>query len=447
MHCAHIAGVLALASTLTACSLAPRATKDERRRADAAGVAWTADRPARRLPELPVCPDWRAVVERALLANGGLEAAFREWQASLARVDAAAAYPNTNVSVGFDYLVSGSGLSGWDRTTLEFGFDPMQNLAFPTKVLSAGEIALAEARSAGERFAAARFALKRRALTTWWEHALAGERLRVAREARDLAVLAGAGALAGSSAGAGVAEAIVAETATLQADAEVDRLEAERTALRATLNALVLRPVDTPLDPPSTLPPPRPLPVDDAALPALLARDNPELRALDDDLAGRDEALDLAWQQIIPDVNPFVGLTGSMERAAGMILSIPVRIPLIRAGIAEARAMLSRAEALRDQAGYDRAADLAATLAALRDADRRAALWSERMVPALGQVAATRRAAYASGPTGLADVLDAERAVLDARLLAAELRVARETRLAQLEELVGADAETLGGAR
>lgn len=442
MHPIVVLGVLALASTITACSLAPRATTAERRRADAAGVAWTEPRAERRLPELPASPDWREVVGRALVANGALEAAYREWQAALARIDTAAAYPNTNVSVGFEYLVSGQGLSAWDRTTLEFGVDPMQNLAFPTKVLTAGEIALAEAQAAGERFAAARFALKRRVLTTWWEHALAAERLRVAREAQALARLGAASASARVGSGEGAADAVAGDVAVIAADAEVARLEAEQTMLRATLNALVLRAADAPLDPPAALPPPRPIPPDAA----LSTRDNPELRALAHEVVGREEALDLAWQQIIPDVNPFVGLTGSMERAAGLMLSIPVRIPLIRAGIAEARAMLARSEALRDQAGHDRDADLVGTLAAVRDADRRAALWSDRVVPALAQVASMRRAGFAADGD-LDDLLDAERAVLDARLLAAELRVARETRLAALEEIVGADAEALvGGA-
>ncbi|MCW5891770.1 MAG: TolC family protein [bacterium] len=441
MHPALPAVALALASVATACSLAPRAATTERQRAEAAGGAWIVPRADRHLPALPLAPGWRDVVGRALVANGELEAAYREWQAALARIDAAAAYPNTNVSVGFEYLVSGQGLSAWDRTTLEFGFDPMQNLAFPTKVLAAGEIALAEARAAGERFAAARFALKRRVLTTWWQHALAGERVRLAYDAQALARLAVATARAATGAGAQAADAVTADAALLEAGAEIGRLEAERTALRATLNALVLRAADTPLDPPATLPAPRPLPVPDGRGIA----GNPGLRALAHDLAGREHALDLAWQQIIPDVNPFVGLTGSMERAAGVVLSIPVRIPLIRAGIAEARAMLSRAEALRDQAGHDRDADLVATLAALHDADRRATLWSERIVPALAQAAATRRAAYAAEAGGLGDLLDAERAVVDARLLAAELHVARETRLAELEELVGADAETLAG--
>lgn len=441
MHPFLSAGVLALASIVTACSLAPRATKAERARAEAAGVAWEGPRAERRLPELPAAPDWRDVVGRALVANGELEAAYREWQAALARIDAAAAYPNTNVSVGFEYLVSGQGLSAWDRTTLEFGFDPMQNLAFPTKVLAAGEIALAEARAAGERFAAARFALKRRVLTTWWDYALAAERVRLAEETLALARLGAATARAGTGAGGGVADALGAEAALLEADADLARLEAERTGLRAALNALVLRPAAAPLEPPATLPPPRPLPADAA----LSTQANPMLRALAHDVAGREEALDLAWQQIIPDVNPFVGLTGSMERAAGLMLSIPIRIPLIRAGIAEARAMLARAEALRDQAGHDRDAELVATLAALHDADRRAALWSERIVPVLGEVAAARRASYAAEAGGLAALLEAERTVLDARLLAAELRVARETRLAELEELVGADAEALAG--
>jgi outer membrane protein, heavy metal efflux system len=43
-------------------------------------------------------------------------------------------------------------------------------------------------------------------------------------------------------------------------------------------------------------------------------------------------------------------------------------------------------------------------------------------------------------------MIDSQRTLLDARTLLAEARVAREKRLADLENLAGADVETLGAS-
>src|SRR5439155_18110304 len=105
---------------------------------------------SRALPELPDHPSWRDVLHRAFLANGELEAAYFEWQAAVARINQAAAYPNSNVAVGFDYMFSGERMKSWDRTTISAGFDPSLYLALPTKVTKAGEGARDEARAAGQ---------------------------------------------------------------------------------------------------------------------------------------------------------------------------------------------------------------------------------------------------------------------------------------------------------
>src|SRR2546428_10384365 len=102
----HIASIL-LMMILSGCVLAPKGTDDERARLAAAGKPYARPVESRALPELPDHPSWRDVLHRAFLANGELEAAYFEWQAAVARINQAAAYPNSNVAVGFDYMFSG----------------------------------------------------------------------------------------------------------------------------------------------------------------------------------------------------------------------------------------------------------------------------------------------------------------------------------------------------
>jgi outer membrane protein TolC len=85
-----------------------------------------------------------------------------------------------------------------------------------------------------------------------------------------------------------------------------------------------------------------------------------------------------------------------------------------------------------------------ATLVALRDLERQERLVAERVLPLATRAAANARASYETGALGLGDVVQSEQVVLELRMLLAEARTARETKLAELEALAGVDVETLG---
>lgn len=441
--------IVMVALAFAGCSLATREAAEERQRMEAAGAAYEASDDERVAPrehagELPPDPGWRDVLRHAFLHNGELEAAYFAWRAAVERIDVAAGYPNTNVSVGFEYLFSGGNLTGWDRTSLSVGFDPMQNLSFPTKVYFAGKVATEEARAAGERFAAAKFTLQRKVLSAWLDYALLAERIRVQREQVALLTVGAEGAAARVRGGRPQEELLMADVEHGHGEHMLLDLEAALPAARARLNALIGRSADAPLDPPA-LPAPRPLP-DDAALLAAGTHASPELAALARDASGRAAALDLARQQYFPDINPFAGLTGSMEQVAGAAITLATTIPQIRAGIREARANLRGSEALARQGDLDSDAAFVAALLALRSAERQLALLERHVEPSSVQAAAAAERAYAAGSGDFAAWLAARQALLELRLTVAETRVAREHQVAELEMLAGVDAERLAGA-
>ena len=438
-------GAVSVAITLTAggCVLAPRGMDAERARVAVAGEPYETTRPARELPELAADADWRTLLRHAFLANGDLEAAYLEWRAAVERVGIAAAYPNTNTFLTFSYLFSGGNASAWDRSTLNLGFDPMQNLSFPLKTMAAGRVAFAEAQAAGKRFAAVKFALQEQVLTAYAEFALIAERARLRRRQMDLVTLAAASAVSEATAGGSQQTVLAAEMARANTANELLAVEAELRQATASLNALLGRDPAASLAPPSSLPVPRELPAGDARLLAVATANNPELAALAHDVAGREDALTLAQLQYVPDVNPFAAVTGNAAQIAGAGIAVPATLPRIWSAIAEARANLRRAEALVTQAGLDRGARFVATLVALRDAERQAAFFSDTLAPLSAQLATVAASRYATGAAALTDVIDAERTVLDVELALAEARTAREQRLAALEALAGVDAETL----
>ena len=103
----RLAPVLVLAPTLLAgCVLAPREAKEEQARLDDAGVIYRPSLEKRALPELSAQPTWRDVLRRAFLANGELEAAYWEWAMAVSRIQQFGSYPNSPVSLGFEYMFS-----------------------------------------------------------------------------------------------------------------------------------------------------------------------------------------------------------------------------------------------------------------------------------------------------------------------------------------------------
>src|SRR5687768_15588988 len=119
----HLPLSLSLAALLSGCVLAPKEAKQEQLRLDEAGKTYSQPFAKRELPELPAQPTWREVLRRAFLTNGELEAAYWEWAMAVSRIQQAGSYPNSPVSVGFEYMFSDESMKAWDRTTISAGFD------------------------------------------------------------------------------------------------------------------------------------------------------------------------------------------------------------------------------------------------------------------------------------------------------------------------------------
>lgn len=428
---------------LSGCALTPSGTREERDRVTDAGKPFEPRFHERTLPEVPDAPSWRDLLHRAFLANGDLEAAYFDWKAAVDRIEIASAYPNSNVTLGYSYTLSSERMKAFDRMTFSAGFDSMENLSFPTKVIQRGKVALDEARANGERFRAAKFDLQRRVLSAWADYVLLAERLRVQQERLSLDRIALDTTRARIGAGGAQQDLLRAGVVLRVAEDATKSTEAELAAARAMLNGLLAREPDAALAPPRMMPAPRLIPTDDAALLAAAVDQNPELSALAHQVAGRGDALELARLQWIPDINPSVVFSGSIAQAIGAAIVLPTTIKEIQGGIKEAQAMLRGSEAVLRQTRSDRAASFVATLVSLRNAERQASIFETRVVPLSERALSTIRQSYAAGTATYLDMIDAQRMLLDARLVIAEARAMREKRLAELEALMGTDVETL----
>ena len=435
--------VLGLGLLLGGCVLAPKGLTEEQARLDAAGAPYEQPHDQRQLPELPPEPAWQDLLHRAFLANGDLEAAYFEWKAALARVQMAAGYPNTNLSLGFEYMFSAERMKSWDRSTFSAQPDPMQSLAFPTKVAQAGKRALEQARATGFRFAAKKFDIQRKVLEQYLDYALMAEKLRIQQSNVSLLQLLTETATSRVRAGGNQQDLLKAQIQQRLAENELATMQSQLHAMRAMLNGMLARPADAPLPVPRTLPAPRPLPADDATLIAVAVDANPELAALARDVAGRKDAIELARMQYIPDINPIAGFTGNISQFAGAMVTVPMAIPMIRGQIKETKAMLAATEAMARQTRSERGASFVAALVAIRNAERQTHLLEQIILPKAEQVLTSSRQAYATGSISFIELIDTQRTLLEVRQMIAETKIAREKQLAEIESLAGVDIETL----
>lgn len=436
--------ILGCALLLSGCVVAPKGAKQEQQKVAEAGKPYATTRAARTVPDLPLHPAWRDVLQRAFLASGTLEASYHEWAMAASRIDQAGTWPTQSLELGYEYMFSGGRMTAFDRSTFNAGL--MDPTPLPNKTYQDAKVAWLEAQAAGEKFRQAKFDLQGRVLTAWADYALQAERIRIQQHAVGLLERIAEATASRVAVGGAQQDLLHAQIELRMARNELESMRAELGRQHALLNALMVRPPQAPLDPPTTMPAGRTLPDDDEALLDLGVRNNPTLAALERDKLSREAAIQRAKLEYQPQFNFAAAITGSTAQALGGSILLPTRLPAIRAMVAEARSDLARVEALADQQRSDSASQFAAILVALRDAERRKKVFEHDVLPLAMQAVELTRLGYSSGSARYLDALEAERTLLDVKLAAAEAAASRERLLASLEVLAGADVDTLGDA-
>jgi outer membrane protein TolC len=431
---------------LAGCALRPAGEDAERQRAADAGRPFTDTVVLRPFPANPTPEDYLNI---AFLRNADLHERYWEWRAAIERIPQDSSFPN--VALPFSTMfsggsrdVAGEGMQKlWNRTTLGLSNDPMSDIPFPTKLSTAGRKALQEARAAGLRFEAAKFLLQLRVLSTCDDLALLAETIRLRQADAELLRLTVRLAAVRAQTAGGQPDILKAQTSLDMAENELSNLRTQVAAADAKLNALIGRPATDPAPLPASPPALRPLPAADADLIRLASERSPALQALAREVAGKEEALALAKQAYLPDFGLSLSVTGSVAQTLGGMLVLPTRLEAIRAGIEEARANLQAAAAARTQYERDLAASFVLNLYALRNDDRQIKLFEETIIPRARQMIELAQNSYSTGELPFADLVEAERELLNARLVTAQLIVERDKALLAIESWSAVDAEAM----
>jgi outer membrane protein, heavy metal efflux system len=237
--------------------------------------------------------------------------------------------------------------------------------------------------------------------------------------------------------------AILATTEQTRAATDAVRLEGNRAAAVARINALLARPGTTPLARPVLL---RPLP---AALPPIArmverARAaNPQLSSLQAEIQQAEAQRRLAGKAWYPDVTitagPVQRQNGPTGFSATLSLSIPLQQGPKEAGVRESVANLGAAQLRRDASLAQIEGDLGQAAAALNAARQMEALLRERLLPQYQAAYRAVLASYGEGRGELTTVLEAEHRLHETNLEIIRTQVEGQTALAAIERLIGAD--------
>jgi cobalt-zinc-cadmium efflux system outer membrane protein len=380
---------------------------------------------------------------------GGLLAAGRSLSPALraAALDTAAVSAKAEGADALDDPVLSDSYAYYKDPGVFSGHSVMLTQAFPLwgKRSLRREAAMADLDAARGRERAARDELDEKIKVAYAQYCLIARDIAVNREIAALArrMRAAASARYGQGRGDQVAviQALGEETA---ARTEAARLEGQKGAVRARLNALIGRPADASLSDPVRS---RPIPAVEPALAVLIDRAraaNPTLSAGHAAVAAartRSTLADKAWY---PDLTVGAGpLIQTNNQPVGFAATVGLNIPVPwgreAAGQREAAARLGATEQRYDASRLEIEGALGEALAKLRAARATEALLRKEAVPQARASFQTVLASYSQGRGELTAAIAAERQIHDVELRLLQVQLDQQVELAAIERLIGGE--------
>jgi outer membrane protein TolC len=389
----------------------------------------------------------------AALNNPGLRAAFERWKASLEMIPQARSLPDPQFT--FRYFVVPQAMRDGD---MRFAYELGQTFPWFGKLELKGDMAAQDAQAAFKRFEGERLALFSRIKDAYYEYFYVVRAGEIAQENVDRLKAIEQIALARYRAGPGSQPEVV------RAQIEIGKMENERDSLRdmlspvaARLNAAMNRPDDAPLPRTAGVPPvdsggqpgrPSHEAFTDQMLLAWMRESNPQLGAMEFDIARERKAVELAGKDYYPDFGLGVEFD-QMTKASDVpgtpmdpiALMLSVNIPIWRdkyaAGVREAKARQSAAVCEKKEKLNSLAADLKMEFFNFRNAQRKIGLYRDTLLPKAQQALKSTQASYQTGGAGFSDMIDTQRELLEFQLNYERALADSQQALARLEAIVG----------
>lgn len=223
---------------------------------------------------------------------------------------------------------------------------------------------------------------------------------------------------------------------------ELIALETEAVHIRGRINSLLNRPAGAPLAEPRGLRPAPPVAaLDMDTLEQRLRSTNPLLFAQSARLAGTEANRKLVERDRYPDFLVGVSPIQADDRLAAWEARVSINIPLQqetrRSRELEAAAEVNAARARQEAVASKLLNELHESLATWEAARRQELLIQDALLPQTHASYQSALVGYETGKVDFATLLEAERQVKRARLDRLRVQVEQETRLAQIERMIG----------
>jgi outer membrane protein TolC len=382
-------------------------------------------------PRITEQSDLKDCLAYAARHNPELEAAFDAWKAALERVPRMRALPDPQFTYS-NYIEMS-----------ENAYEIAQMFPWLGKLDLRGDVAAEEAQAARFRFDAAMLKLFYRVQQAYGEYYYLGRETLITQQNIELLNQIEAIARTRYATGAaGHPDMIRAQVEQGRLADRLRTLQKLRTPTAARLNAVMNRPAASPLPWPKSLSSPQG-DFSDEQLIAWAAQANPEVRAMDRELAARGDEIRLARREYIPDImlsashDPMMAQSRDNPYIAMVSVNVPLWWNRISAGVREAR--WRRLQAINEKAAFlnNLGADVEMALFEFQDAGRKIGLYRDTLIPKAEQALQASQSAYGAGAASFQDYLDAQRVLLEFQLSYERSLTDRAQRLAELEVLVG----------
>jgi outer membrane protein, heavy metal efflux system len=390
-----------------------------------AGTVWAQGAPS------PLPLTFSAALELATSRNLGLEAARRQRAIREAQVHIAGQWANPEVAFEVTQDSPHENLSfGYP---LEIGGQRGKRIAVAKEELTLADLDVrAEMRT-----------LRRNLRQAFYGLVAADERVRIAGEVVDLVERAKQAAQARFEEGAAPRlEVLAADLGLARAQAEADLARSSRASALADLNAVLNQPPAQAVAVAGELTDAPPLPAFDRAV-QLASTSNVELLSAEREAAVERRRLDLLKADRVPTPTVTYGLPMNApdEFTIGQSLGIAMTIPLFsrnQGEITQSHATADQLQARRDAARRIVESQVFAALARIEAQRKQLDAFRARIIPAATELAALAEESYKAGRTPVLTLLEAQRALRDARREYLDALLEFQAALADLEEVIGA---------
>jgi outer membrane protein TolC len=392
--------------------------------------------------------DLAGLIEEALSSNASLKAASSRLQAAQSLASLAQAPPDPEVSVAYvNDGVSSFTLGESEFATLSLTWT--QEVPYPGKLRSAGDVALREGDLASRELDRARLSIASQVKIAYADLYRLDRTSAILEETRAVLESLSQTAARRYEVGQGIQENVLkSQTEVLRVEAELLRVRQERKASEARLNAAVGRSGERPVGPATSLPEAS-LPEDPGTLADRAVASSPEIAVLAATVRRQEAGAQLAELGLKPD---FLWSASYVNRGGldpMIAASFGVRLPLHRER-KQSQALL-QADLELQAAHHDLKDGQTRTRASVQElvsraerAERLADLYEQGVIPQARGALESAQASYAVGRIALLDVLGDVTVLLEARRALADEESDRLQALAALEPLVAMELVRTG---